>query len=37
LEAFFLVLDSYTLADLVTERGTLTRLLDPSEPSLAER
>lgn len=37
LEAFFLVLDSYTLADLVSDRGRLAALLACSEPSLAER
>ncbi len=31
LEAFFLVLDSYTLADLVADRGTLRRLLSTTD------
>jgi Rrf2 family nitric oxide-sensitive transcriptional repressor len=36
LEAFFLVLDSYTLADLVSDRGGLAALLQPPEPSVVE-
>jgi len=36
LDAFFLVLDSYTLADLVSERGGLIALLARSEASFAE-
>jgi Rrf2 family nitric oxide-sensitive transcriptional repressor len=36
LDAFFLVLDSYTLADLVTDRGGLTALLERPEADFAE-
>jgi Rrf2 family nitric oxide-sensitive transcriptional repressor len=36
LEAFFLVLDGYTLADLVSDHGTLSALLDRQRPSFFE-
>jgi len=35
LEAFFLVLDSYTLADLVSDRGVLAQLLESPETAAA--